>query len=362
MPIDVQQRGDVAVWDELVEEWNALLQRSVVNTLFLTPTWQKIWWRHFGDGLELRVLLARDETGALQGIAPLYAVEKEGRRLLQLVGGVDVSDYLDFIVGQGHEEEVYRAFLSYLVSGVPGWELLDLHCLPGDSPTRAGLICRVCSECCSCQPPARQEESTPYIPLPGDWESYLETLDKKQRHEIRRKLRKAETEAQVRWRRLQDAAELDQEVDIFIRLHQASHPEKEAFMTPAMAAFFRDLAHATLATGQLSLYTLWLDERPVASMWCFDYGRDLLVYNSGYDPTWRPELSSGIVLLCYCIQDAIARGMERFDFMRGSEVYKYRFGAVEAAVYHLVVVHPALRQEEASCEGVIGRLGESTLR
>ncbi len=358
MSIDVQLRGDEAVWDELAEEWDKLLQHSITNTLFLTPTWQKVWWRHFGAGLELRVLLARDEAGVLQGIAPLYVVEQDGRRLLQLVGGVDVSDYLDFIVAQGREEEVYRAFLCYLVGSVPGWDLLDLHCLPGGSPTRTGLICRVCSECCSQQAQAQQEEAAPYIPLPGDWESYLEKLDKKQRHEIRRKMRKAETEAKVRWYRLEDPAALDQEVDIFIRLHQASHPEKEAFMTPSMAAFFRDLAHATFARGQLSLYTLWFDEHPVASMWCFDYDRDLLVYNSGYDPTWRNDLSSGIVLLCYCIQDAIARGMERFDFMRGDEVYKYRFGATEAAVYHLVVVHPALRQREASCESANQRISD----
>jgi CelD/BcsL family acetyltransferase involved in cellulose biosynthesis len=340
MAIEVQLRGDAGLFASLAAEWSALLHRSAVDTIFLTPQWQQVWWRHFGAGRELRLLLARDDAGTLLGIAPLYALEQAGRQVLQFVGGVNISDYLDFVVAQGREAEVYRAFLEYLLSEAPPWDLLDLHCLPGHSPTRAGILQQVCAACCPEDFSVQPEEAAPYIPLPGDWEAYLETLDRKQRHEVRRKLRRAEAEAEVRWSRLEDPAGLEEAVNNFIRLHRASHPEKDAFMTPPMEAFFRDMAGATMAAGWLNLYTLWLDDRPAATMWCFDYGNDLLVYNSGFDPAWRPELGSGIVLLGNCIQDAIARGKARFDFLRGGEVYKYRFGAVDSAVYHLVVQHP----------------------
>lgn len=337
----VELRRDPGLFADLAAEWTTLLRRSAVDTIFLTPQWQEVWWRHFAEGLSLRLLLAREDAGVLLGIAPLYAREEAGRTVLQFVGGVDVSDYLDFIVARGREEEVYRAFLDYLQEKATDWDLLDLHCLPGHSPTGAGLLCQVCAECCSDGVTAEREEAAPYIPLPGEWEAYLETLDKKQRHEIRRKMRRAEAETEVRWERLEDRAGLDEAVSTFLGLHRASHPEKDAFMTPAMEGFFRDMAAVTWAAGWLNLYTLWLDGRPAAAMWCFDYGSDLLVYNSGYDPAYRPELSAGNVLLSYCIQDAIARGKRRFDFMRGSEGYKYRFGAVDGAVYHLVVRNQA---------------------
>lgn len=323
---------------ELVEEWSALLRRAIVDTLFLTPQWQEVWWRHFGTPLELYLLLARDEAGTLQGIAPFYAQEEAGRRVLRFIGGLEVSDYLDLIVVRGGEGQVHRAFLEYLLAD-PSWDLLDLHCLPAASPTSEALY-QVCVECFPGDLAIEPEEAAPYIPLPEDWEAYLATLDKKQRHEIRRKVRRAEAEAEVRWSCLQDPASLEEAVETFIRLHRASHPEKEAFMTPQMAAFFHDMAHVTWEAGWLNLHTLWLDERPAASLWCFDYGGDLLLYNSGFDPTWRPELSAGIVLLAYCIQDAIARRKRRFDFLRGGESYKYRFGAVDSAVYHLVVWNP----------------------
>ncbi len=324
---------------ELVEEWSSLLRHAAVDTLFLTPQWQEVWWRHFGTTLELCLLLARDETGALRGIAPLYIQEEAGRRILRLIGGLEVSDYLDLVVARGQESEVYRAFWEYLLAEL-SWDLLDLHCLPSASPTPEALR-RVCEGCLPEDFAIELEEAAPYIPLPEDWEAYLTTLDKKQRHEIRRKVRRAEAEAEVRWSRLQEPAGLEEAVETFIRLHRASHSEKEAFMTPQMAAFFRDMARMTWEAGWLNLYTLWLDGRPAASLWCFDYGGDLLLYNSGFDPTWRPELSSGIVLLAYCIQDAIARRKRRFDFLRGSESYKYRFGAVDGAVYHLTVRHPS---------------------
>ncbi|MBN1483265.1 MAG: GNAT family N-acetyltransferase [Chloroflexia bacterium] len=337
MTIQVHMHRDPAALADLAEEWTDLLGRSIVNTIFITPPWQQVWWRHFGGEQELWLLLARDEAGTLQGIAPLYALEQDGQRLLQFVGGVAVSDYLDFVVAEGREKAVYRAFLEYLQGPAPPWDVLDLHCLPGDSATRAGALCQACQECCADGYEAQQEDAAPYIPLPGDWEAYLDTLDKKQRHEIRRKLRKAEREARVHWGRVQQADQLTQEVGHFVQLHRASHPEKEAFMDDTMEAFFRDMAEVTFAAGWLSLYTLYLDERPAASMWCFDYGRDLLVYNSGYDPAYRPELSSGIVLMSYCIQEAIQQAKARFDLMRGDEPYKYRFGAVDGAVYHLVM-------------------------
>lgn len=329
---------------ELAEEWSALLRRAAVDTLFLTPQWQRVWWQHFGTALELYLLLARDEAGTLQGIAPLYAQEEAGRRILRFIGGLEVSDYLDLIVARGREDEVYRAFLEYLLAE-PSWDLLDLHCLPATSPTSEALR-QACAECLPEGLTIEPEEAAPYIPLPEGWEAYLAALDKKQRHEIRRKVRRAEAEAEVRWSRLQDPAGLEEAVETFIRLHRASHPEKEAFMTPQMAAFFRDMAYVTWEAGWLNLYTLWLDGRPAASLWCFDYGDDLLLYNSGFDPAWRPELSAGIVLLAYCIQDAIARRKRRFDFLRGGESYKYRFGAVDSAVYHMVVQNPRKGPQE----------------
>jgi len=76
-------------------------------------------------------------------------------------------------------------------------------------------------------------------------------------------------------------------------------------------------------------------------MYNFRYRDGLLVYNSGYDPGLRPNLSSGIVLLSQCIRDAIERGLGVFDFLQGDEEYKYRFGATDVELRRLTVAWEA---------------------
>jgi CelD/BcsL family acetyltransferase involved in cellulose biosynthesis len=82
---------------------------------------------------------------------------------------------------------------------------------------------------------------------------------------------------------------------------------------------------------------LRVDGTPCASYLNFDYDKRIWVYNSGFSYQYE-SLSTGIVLLVYLIEDAIARGYTVFDFLRGNETYKYRMGGVDAPLYQLDVV------------------------
>src|SRR5215203_4134471 len=98
----------------LKAEWNNLLQRSRYNTIFLTYEWQTTWWECLGEGDLWIVAFRRSDTNELVGIAPLYLVTPNGgrwagKRKLNLVGCVEVSDYLDMIVAKGWEQKVYTA-------------------------------------------------------------------------------------------------------------------------------------------------------------------------------------------------------------------------------------------------------------
>jgi CelD/BcsL family acetyltransferase involved in cellulose biosynthesis len=60
----------------------------------------------------------------------------------------------------------------------------------------------------------------------------------------------------------------------------------------------------------------------------FDYRDSIWVYNSGIDTRFR-DFSPGWVLLGHLLQWANENHKKEFDFMRGEEDYKYRFGAVD---------------------------------
>jgi len=218
----------------------------------------------------------------------------------------------------------------------PPWEVLDLYNLPAVSPTRAALGRAAAARGWAATEKAL--EPCPAIPLPGDWETYLNTLvEKKERQEIRRKLRRAEGgEQKVTWR-LVDAStgsgDLAAEADAFLNL-MALTPDKARFLTPAMRAQFRATLRAAAAHGYLHLAFLEVDGVSAAAYFSFDFGNRLYVYNSAIDPRYN-ALSVGWVLLAYLLQWSIAHKRRAFDFMRGGEDYKLRFGGVPGVIYRV---------------------------
>jgi CelD/BcsL family acetyltransferase involved in cellulose biosynthesis len=325
----------------LKPEWNELVRRSCCDTLFLTWEWQSTWWKHLGEGGLRLVGFRADGDGRLVGIAPLFHTQTgDGKDVLFLVGCRDVSDYLDLIVEPGQENAVYNALLDYLEGDVPAWDLVDFCNIPQESPTFVRL--RELAEARGYATLVEVEDVCPLIRLPATWDEYLMMLNKKQRHEVRRKLRKADAEAETRFIIVGPEHDLATEMQAFIDLHQKSTPEKDQFMDPQMQGFFFDVAGVLQAQGWLQLAFVEMNGQKAATLLNFDYGGDILVYNSGYDPARFRNLSPGIIVTARCIERAIALGRGKFDFLRGNEVYKYRFGAQDTKVRRLLIGRPGI--------------------
>jgi CelD/BcsL family acetyltransferase involved in cellulose biosynthesis len=315
-------------------EWNELLHNSCCDTIFLTWQWQTTWWKHLGEGA-LLLLGFRADDGHLVGLAPLYYDNSDpDKRVIRMIGCRDVSDYLDVIVAGGHEEAVYRRFLSYLVEEAEPWDVLDLCNIPQQSQTH--VLLPGMAEAEGYQALVEVEDVCPIITLPATWEEYLMMLDKKQRHEVRRKLRRAEG-AGTRFLVVGQQDDLRAEMESFIDLHQKSTPEKDAFMDPKMQGFFLEVAQVVHEEGWLQLAFVEMEGERSASLLNFDYNDAILVYNSGYDPISFRHLSPGIIVTAQCIENAINLGRDRFDFLRGGEEYKYRFGAQDTRVHRLLI-------------------------
>ena len=60
----------------------------------------------------------------------------------------------------------------------------------------------------------------------------------------------------------------------------------------------------------------------------FQWRDTFAAYQWGWDPRWARH-SMGSVLTYQAIRLAAERGARTFDFLRGAEPYKYRFGAVD---------------------------------
>lgn len=323
-----------AAFQHLRAEWQQLLTRLPWQSVFHTPQWQENWWHHFGGAHQLYMLAVRSQDGALQGLAPLMTcASAEPPARFELIGDLEVCDYLDILLMPTRQQAVAQVLVDYLV--VHGGEDLEL-CLPNlsqYSPTTALLQTSLMQHGFTVA--IEQIETCPTILLPADWEAYLALLRGKDRHELRRKIRRAESAVRLEYRVTTETSQLEADVETFIALHRMSQEDaKQGFMTPTKAAFFRDMAHQLWPHGWLELAFLYANGAPIAALCCFTYGTTYAAYNSGYHPGYA-DLSAGIVLFAHCIRRAIARGCTTFDFLRGNESYKYRFGATDQPLYQL---------------------------
>ena len=291
--------------------------------LFVIPPWLEVWWQSFASESELYLGTVWQGNDIL-GIAPLMLRGDTAA----FIGSVDVCDYLDFIVAPGRETEFFTALLADLKQA--GITHLDLKPLRPDSIVVSELspLVRKWQYDAQCT----QEDVSPEVDLPPTWDEYLALLVTKQRHEVKRKLRRLEEAGKVGYRSVEDRSSARDMIDTFLSLFTESREEKADFLTAQMESYFRSLTDAMADAGLLRLGILELDTLPVAMVMTFDYHDCVYLYNSGYNPQYR-SLSVGLLSKVLCIKDSIERGRKKFDFLKGGEVYKYHIGGTEIPLY-----------------------------
>jgi CelD/BcsL family acetyltransferase involved in cellulose biosynthesis len=315
------------------QAWNNLLSQNAVNVPFLSYEYQRSWWEHKGGGewpqTDLRIITATHEE-KLIGIAPLFIGTIDGKAEIHFIGSIEISDYLDFIVlPQFTQEFISQVFGLIKEDKVQFPGTIQLFNIPDDSPSLA--IFNEIKNRNEWSIEIERAYHTPEIALCDDWDTYLAGIDKKQRHEIRRKMRRAEgSEDNVKWYITSDRSTLDNDIDDFFSLMEIDE-DKKHFLTDSMRKQMRAIMHWAFDTGILQLSFLTINDDKAAGYFCFDYQDKIFVYNSGFSFDFQ-YYSPGWVLLGYLIQHAIETGKTHFDFMRGDEKYKYMFGAADGFV------------------------------
>ncbi len=293
------------------------------SSVFVSPDWLRVWCQVFGSGAELFLRAVRQGENVI-GIAPFLVKEKT----VTFVGSADICDYLDFIVAPGKGKDFFSTLLDDLRE--KGINHLDLKPVRHDSTvlTQLADIARDRGYEVLITP----EDVSLEMDLPPTWDEYLAALTAKQRHEVRRKLRRLSEAGNVKHRCLEARQEVGDYIETFLKLFSLSREDKARFMTPQMESFFRSLAKTMAENGLLRFGVIEIDTQPAAITMGFDYGESHYLYNSAYDPQFN-YLSVGLLCKVLCLKESIEKGKKKWDFLKGGEAYKYHLGGKEVHLY-----------------------------
>ncbi len=356
--------------------WDALAARNPWATPFARWAVHRAWWDAYGaNAHDETLVLVEADRPAVAGdaapaepvaIAPLMhrhelepgdAVRRTAIRhgaeaaltpvpptaKAVFMGASYHADYATLLAAPEDLPAVAEAVVDYLASErheVP-WDVVDLRRLRCADPATDVLALafgrREIIEGWTLT--LEREDVCPVVELPeaGGFEALLARLDKKDRHEIRRKVRRAEAVGPVR---LADAADPLAELDAFVDLHQRRWGADGLFPPTEggrqSRRFLERLFELAWPEGFLCLSFLEVGGRRIGAGITLDDGTTIYYYNAGIDPD-AGALSPGVLLAERLIRRAIELGRRRFDFLRGNEPYKYAWGAVDEPIARLLV-------------------------
>lgn len=352
MAIDVRMVQTLKEFHLLQERWNSLLAESQTNSFFLRWEWLWTWWNVYKeDNYRLCILLVfrGDE---LIGIAPFYVINRLREniftiRRLMFLGtkeGSVISEYMDIIYREGHEEVVIRKIMDFIVKE----NICDDICLHKvDTSSRTIPIL---------QQPAGGKENlniveltveSPYIILPSKYEDFLNQLGSSMKYKIRNHQRKLSKYSEVVFRKTENIAELERDFSELVKLHQLRWESRGllgSFVGERFYLFQKTVMHDMLKNGHLDLWFLSVAGKHIAALYNIRYNNKIYFYQAGLDVTFDKHLSPGILLHNHCIEIAISDGLREYDFLlQGSlDAYKKSWTREYKSMCDIYVVRPGI--------------------
>ncbi|HEX5591113.1 MAG TPA: GNAT family N-acetyltransferase [Candidatus Limnocylindrales bacterium] len=354
--------------------WDALVDATPTATPFSAWAFHRAWWDAYGENAHEQTLVAvrdgdEDATNIVAIVPLMHRHEVEpgdaalhttlrhdpGAALTPVpptakaifFGASYHADYATILARPADLPAVAEALVEHLGSDTqpPGheqpWDVVDLRRLRCDDPAADALAAafRRREMAAGWTLNLEREDVCPVVTLPtgGTMDDYLAMLDKKERHEVRRKVRRAEAVGEVV---LAESPDPLADLDAFIELHQRRWGADGLFPPTAggdqSRTLFRRLFEHFGPAGAFRLSVLSVGGRRIACGVHFETPDTVLYYNAGVDPDAR-DLSPGVLMVERFIRRAIERGQTRIDFLRGDEPYKYEWGAVDEPIQRLLV-------------------------
>jgi CelD/BcsL family acetyltransferase involved in cellulose biosynthesis len=309
-------------FQEMAKAWNDLLTQSRSDTIFLTWEWLYSWAESF-LGADRRLFILQVWHGdALIGIAP-WCVRQSRRyglryRQIEFLGTPEAgSDYLDVFAQKGHEREVARQIYAFLHQATAEWEGISLRDIPSESLFLLHFLEQsdVDGKYVELQPAA----FCPQVILPSSEEDFWAERSSKRRYKWTRERRLLEEKGKLVYPS-QSATEVGDGLKRFNDFCQ-----HHGRVSPGLQGFLNGVASRLSDPSWMQIALLSVNQKEIGGCLHLRYRQDLLLFLIVVDRTFDKRISLGNLMLGLNIQKAIAGQIHAYDFLKGTEEYKFHW-------------------------------------
>ena len=328
--------------------WNRLQGDKQPRSPFLTHEWFDAAWQWRDSRARLNLLCCIDD-GDLVGVLPLVRqAPATGALTLRTLEFLTVPDTqaCDLLAATAYRPVVVAALADELTHRRREWDAIILRYLP-DGATALTELQQALSERglrCDLGPATRN----PWIALDASWEAYYATRSRRLKKAVNlanNRLGKA-GRIDIRW--LQpgagDEADVERQVDQITAISARSWKTRtgNSLDNAGPQAFIRRLSRHAHRAGCLSIWTLTLDEAPIAmELQLIDDGC-VFALRSDFDAAYE-TLSPGSYLSRHMLSQLFGRGFRRYLMGPGENPYKYRWAEDTEPVRTMTVYGRSVR-------------------
>jgi hypothetical protein len=278
-------------------EWNNLLWNSENNKLHFSHEWFLCSYNVFHSGDQLYVIVLRDDSSILRGIAPLVIVRETYRfkRINKICfprNNQNPSN--DFVFIKGYELECIGIIMDHLCN-FSEWNMVDLHMIDASQSTSLSVQQFINKE--NIPFGIKPNRTSPYIEIDIGWDDFWKLRSVKFRKSLRNKINKAKKRGYTVEKR--SFSEIDPNA-LADMLAISCKSWKRSIGTDLLTqkenwSFYNKICACFSSSGNVSLYFLNIDNVPVAFEFHLEDQSVVYPIRADYDDNFE-QISPGSIL------------------------------------------------------------------
>jgi CelD/BcsL family acetyltransferase involved in cellulose biosynthesis len=325
------------------KDWDRLLAKTPAATFFHSYEFLETYWRHFGNDKKFRIILIIEDNSPV-AIVP-FIVQHERSKVGDLrVLTYPISNWGSFYGPVGSEPaKAISLAINHIRQNTRDWDMIELRWIDTRAVAPEELIEAMHSA--GLRASFKVWNQTSAVDFSQGWNTYLAGRKGIWLRRMRQTEERISRQGKIAYLRCRPKGVLqcdaDPHWDVYdicenIAKHswQATAQDGTTMSHESIRSFLRELHASAAAAGMVDMNLLFLDDRPAAFIYGYQYNGNVYGLRRGFD-TSVSQNGLGSILLWKTLQDSAQRGDMFYDMGIGSLESKRHFQNCLLPIYRV---------------------------